>query len=323
MSQLHPKCEVESVLFFVFVLCFLSQISAQHCHEPCHCPWVAPRCAPGVPLVMDGCGCCRICARQYGESCNQVYICHHDQGLFCDQTTTHIGSGGTCKYDEDDGSCEIDGKTYTNGEVFQPSCKMQCRCIDGGATCTPLCSDEVHLPTSECPLPRRLEIPGKCCPQWICDGQENKIPNVVMTDLRYQQVPPQSLFYPCEEWSTEWSACSTTCGMGTSLRVTNKNHHCKLETQSRLCMVRPCEEFGSITHYRLSRCKPTVSPAARIHFEFPNCVSVRAYHPTFCGFCGGRQCIPYQTSEEPVDFNCNGGRLVRKKMMFIVSCVCH
>lgn len=45
----------------------------------------------------------------------------------------------------------------------------------------------------------------------------------------------------CLVQTTEWSACSKTCGLGISTRVTNDNLECRLEKQSRLCMVRPCE----------------------------------------------------------------------------------
>lgn len=41
--------------------------------------------------------------------------------------------------------------------------------------------------------------------------------------------------------TTEWSACSKSCGMGISARVTNNNPQCHLEKETRLCMVRPCD----------------------------------------------------------------------------------
>lgn len=47
----------------------------------------------------------------------------------------------------------------------------------------------------------------------------------------------------CIEQTTEWSACSRTCGMGVSSRVTNKNQRCEMVKQSRLCMVRPCDSL--------------------------------------------------------------------------------
>lgn len=46
----------------------------------------------------------------------------------------------------------------------------------------------------------------------------------------------------CIEQTTEWSACSKSCGMGWSTRVTNRNRQCEMVKQTRLCMVRPCEQ---------------------------------------------------------------------------------
>lgn len=46
----------------------------------------------------------------------------------------------------------------------------------------------------------------------------------------------------CIEQTTEWGACSQTCGMGLSTRVTNKNRRCEMVKQTRLCMIRPCDD---------------------------------------------------------------------------------
>ncbi|XP_029467392.1 WNT1-inducible-signaling pathway protein 2 [Rhinatrema bivittatum] len=303
-----------------FLLCLLTELRAQLCRTPCYCPWIPQRCPPGVPLVMDGCGCCRICARRLGEACNQVHVCDHSQGLFCDYSAGYVGRRGACNFKEV-GGCELNGKIYKEGEVFQPSCKFQCQCSDGGLTCVPLCSEDVRLPTVDCPHPKRVQIPGRCCQEWICEGQEDRISNEPVMASRLHEAASHGSAGMCEERGTEWSACSTSCGMGISVRVSNQNQHCRLENQSRLCMIRPCSPLRT-TKTRGARCHPTVIPSASIRFEYQDCASTSTYAPIFCGFCGHRQCIPYQSRDELIDFNCSGGRPRKIKMMFIISCVC-
>ncbi|XP_030068257.1 CCN family member 5 [Microcaecilia unicolor] len=311
------KFQLEKKLHFIFLLCLPTELCAQLCRTPCYCPWVPLRCPPGVPLVMDGCGCCRICARRLGDPCNQVYVCDPDQGLVCDYSA---GNSGVCNF-EDDGGCEFNGKIYKEGEVFQPSCKFQCQCSDGGLTCVPLCSEDVRLPTADCPYPKRVQIPGSCCQDWICEGQENQISNESMIASRLHEAASHSSADICEDWSTEWSVCSTSCGMGVSVRVSNQNQNCQLENQSRLCMIRPCNLMRTAM-VRGARCHPTVTPSRFIRFDHQDCVSTRTYVPTFCGFCGPRPCFPYQTRDELVAFRCSRGRSLKIKMAFIVSCVC-
>lgn len=79
------------------------------------------------------------------------------------------GCGFSSAGGEDDGSCEVNGRVYRDGETFQPHCRVRCHCEDGGFTCVPLCSEDVRLPSWDCPYPRRVEVPGKCCPEWVCD----------------------------------------------------------------------------------------------------------------------------------------------------------
>lgn len=55
----------------------------EFCHWPCKCPRM-PTCTPGVSLVKDGCGCCKICAKQAREICNEADICDPHKGLYCD-----------------------------------------------------------------------------------------------------------------------------------------------------------------------------------------------------------------------------------------------
>uniref|UniRef100_A0A672TVW8 CCN family member 5 n=1 Tax=Strigops habroptila TaxID=2489341 RepID=A0A672TVW8_STRHB len=211
------------------------QVCAQLCRRPCYCPGVPPRCPRGSPLVLDGCGCCKICARRLGEPCDFLHVCDQSQGLVCDYSAAPMGRGATCNFEDTEEGCEVNGRVYRDGEVFQPSCKLQCRCLDGGFTCIPLCQEDIRLPTPDCPYPRRVEVPGKCCPEWICETRDQ---HHLLQDLSGDVSP--LLPYPCQEWSTEWSACSATCGMGFSTRVSNQNRYCRLETQRRLCMARPC-----------------------------------------------------------------------------------
>lgn len=71
--------------------------------------------------------------------------------------------------------CEHNGVSYQEGEVFQPSCNTQCKCAGGGVTCVPLCSEDVRLPSSDCPYPQRVQLPGKCCKEWVCENMDNSM----------------------------------------------------------------------------------------------------------------------------------------------------
>lgn len=55
----------------------------QFCQWPCKCRQ-RPYCAPGVSSVLDGCGCCKSCARQIGEPCNERDVCDPHKGMYCD-----------------------------------------------------------------------------------------------------------------------------------------------------------------------------------------------------------------------------------------------
>lgn len=70
----------------------------------------------------------------------------------------------------DGATCVFGGMVYKSGETFQSSCKYQCTCLDGAVGCVPLCSMDVRLPSPDCPMPRRVKVPGKCCEEWECDS---------------------------------------------------------------------------------------------------------------------------------------------------------
>uniref|UniRef100_A0A8C9L9R9 Cellular communication network factor 5 n=1 Tax=Pavo cristatus TaxID=9049 RepID=A0A8C9L9R9_PAVCR len=228
-SPSRQLCQTHNALY--------PQVCSQLCRRPCYCSPVLPRCPRGSPLVLDGCGCCRVCARRLGEPCDFLHVCDRSQGLICDYSS---GTGGTCNFEDDEEGCEVNGRLYRDGEVFQPSCKLQCRCLDGGFTCVPLCQEDVRLPTPDCPYPRRVDIPGKCCPEWVCEAGERHLLQSAGAGRRWDEVATPAVPYACQPWGTEWSACSATCGVGFSTRVSNQNRYCRLETQRRLCVLRPC-----------------------------------------------------------------------------------
>uniref|UniRef100_A0A8C8SHK3 IGFBP N-terminal domain-containing protein n=1 Tax=Pelusios castaneus TaxID=367368 RepID=A0A8C8SHK3_9SAUR len=109
----------------------------EFCHWPCKCPHM-PTCTPGVSLVKDGCGCCKICAKQAGEICNEADICDPHKGLYCDYSADRPRyETGICAYMVAVG-CELNGVYYLNGQAFQPTPLYNCLCVSGAIGCTPV-----------------------------------------------------------------------------------------------------------------------------------------------------------------------------------------
>ncbi|XP_059257573.1 cellular communication network factor 6 [Mustela nigripes] len=110
----------------------------QFCHWPCKCPRAQPSCPPGVSLLRDGCGCCKICAKQPGDVCNEADLCDPHKGLYCDYSADRPRfETGVCAHLIAVG-CEFNRVHYRNGQVFQPSPLFSCLCVSGAIGCTPL-----------------------------------------------------------------------------------------------------------------------------------------------------------------------------------------
>ncbi|XP_049636488.1 CCN family member 5 [Suncus etruscus] len=229
-------------LLTFFLLGLLSKVCAQLCPHICTCPWPPPQCPLGVPLVLDGCNCCQVCARRLGEPCDHRHVCDPSQGLVCQRGVGPGGLRAVCLWSEEDEGCEVNGRQYRDGDTFQPHCGTLCHCEDGGVTCVPLCSEDIRLPSEDCPNPRRVTLPGRCCPEWVCNQslelrlQPLTAPGSPLSSL----MAPLSAGGPCPEWSTAWGPCSASCGLGVATRVSNQNRFCRLESQHRLCLAGPC-----------------------------------------------------------------------------------
>ncbi|XP_061840516.1 CCN family member 1-like [Nerophis lumbriciformis] len=140
----------------------------------------------------------------------------------------------------------------------------------------------------------------------------------------YNHLPVWGPLKKCPILTTDWSQCSRSCGMGVSSRLSNKNPQCKLERETRLCTVRPCNAgtFPSKAQ-RGKRCSTAQKAPSPQRLSFGECVSVRLYRPNFCGVCpDGRCCSPRRTRTVPVTFACPDGQRFQRSTMFIQSCKC-
>ncbi|CAK8684053.1 unnamed protein product [Clavelina lepadiformis] len=299
---------------------YLSQNNSTECEE-CVCPQT-PTCSPGISLVEDGCECCKVCARQLGESCDAKHVCDYHKGLFCDPETR------VCKASPGR-PCNVQGRPYGNGELFQLNCRATCSCIDGDLGCFPTCTTPRFPPASlSCTRPRLIRRKGKCCGEWICPKGGKLGKNVLRFDNEVRGRPKTEVTFrnSCMVQTTEWSPCSKTCGFGISDRVTNDNEDCKLEKQTRLCNLRPCSMTEASVTSRKRTCRKNVKHPKRVQFSLSGCISSAIYRPKYCGFCRNKCCRPKLSKTITVEFECREGSEVTstftRKMMWIKKCYC-
>uniref|UniRef100_A0A667XAF6 CCN family member 4 n=1 Tax=Myripristis murdjan TaxID=586833 RepID=A0A667XAF6_9TELE len=289
----------------------------QYCKWPCECPKAPPTCPPGVSLLMDGCDCCKTCARQVGEECNEADTCDYHKGLYCDYSSDkprYEKGVCACKYMVGTG-CEYDGVIYRNGQSFKPSCKYQCVCVNGAIGCVALFMV----------LAGRKTLNGNKMYQCVQKAAAVHVTNqfLLCAEAAFP-AETRSWHKNCITQTTSWSPCSKTCGRGLSLRISNANDQCELVKESRLCNLRPCE-VDITKHIKPGKkCLNIYREEQPSNFTISGCISKKQYRPKYCGVCTDeRCCIPYKSKTIDVEFECPNGTGFTWQMMWVQACFCN
>uniref|UniRef100_A0A3Q0RWU4 Cellular communication network factor 1, like 2 n=1 Tax=Amphilophus citrinellus TaxID=61819 RepID=A0A3Q0RWU4_AMPCI len=327
IRMLRPVA-LQQVFFTLFVL---GRAAAEsECPAECSCDPLPPLCLPGVSWVTDHCGCCKLCARQLNEACSATEPCDHIKGLRC-----HLGAGGDperglCQAEAYGLPCAFNGRVYQHGEDFLPNCQHQCTCMNGVVGCMPLCPYQVPLPQWRCSHSRLVQAEGSCCEEWVCDdvnsiSEEPGNPTHTSLSERWPHSNHISPLLPsrCLPQTTEWTQCSTTCGMGISSRVTNNNPECQLVRETRLCQIQVCYLTVALSVIlKEKKCQRTFRPHKPISITFSGCFTARRYRPRTCGACtDGRCCAPSVSRTVQLHFHCPSGDTFYN-VMWIQRCSC-
>lgn len=289
-------------------------------------------CPAGISSVRDDCGCeCPTCAKQYSQTCDGMSPCDPVKNLFCHPETR------TCE-NMPGKNCYVSGQVYKSGEKFQPSCKLNCTCLNGDVGCMPACKIELDGTKPPCPIGKiavRVRPKGQCCEEWECQSSKKATKYSHGTHVMPQgeivvgaaarrptKIESGQRLDGCFVQTTEWTPCSKTCGVGISERVSNNNKACKLRREVRLCNVRPCrKEYMPKNAHK--KCAKTTKSIKSIRLSLSGCISERKFKPKFCGSCGKKCCIPDRTRTKKFNLVCKDNEEVLKKdYMWISSCKC-
>nr|XP_057946868.1 cellular communication network factor 6-like isoform X1 [Doryrhamphus excisus]XP_057946869.1 cellular communication network factor 6-like isoform X1 [Doryrhamphus excisus]XP_057946870.1 cellular communication network factor 6-like isoform X1 [Doryrhamphus excisus] len=285
----------------------------QFCRWPCKCG-ETPRCTPGVSSVLDGCGCCKSCAKQIGDVCNERDVCDPHKGMYCDFSADRPRFQiGVCAYFMAVG-CDLNGAHYENGEAFRPSPLYKCTCIAGVIGCTPAFFQKPAGLLGPAPLMGNL--PGS--------KSSKKHAQDTMYMSAYRD-PHLAWKKNCLIQTTTWSPCSKSCGLGVSVRVSNDNGKCEMTKDTRLCLLRPCKKnvMNNIKVPKGKTCQRQFQAKKGEKLILSGCSSTKRFKPMYCGTCMDKRCCsPNKSRMIKVNFRCPGGATTEWKMQWITSCVC-
>jgi len=298
------------------------------CPSRCYCNRrIRVSCPRGVTPVTDGCQCCEMCPRQIGDQCNRRFLCDRTKGLECDLTTL------TCQVPVTYGrSCWIEGMERQHGYQFQKGCAETCTCNDGAISCKDLCYESTVMPTNMRCSKRAgyYKRVGDCCGRWMCEEEVERDTSSTYYrhDLQANKksyTPPRVVAgYDCLAQISEWSGCSKTCGVGISTRINSQNKKCRLNKETRSCVIRPCDQQPKKKRRTLDSCMKTWRPRTAEHFVVDGCTSVQSYRPRYCRSCPGYCCIPTATKTHRMEFQCPGSAdVVFKRFMTLKKCTCY
>lgn len=268
-------------------LCTIISLGCQFPCAPCR---EQHECPEGVPLVLDGCQCCHVCAGQHGQTCDTQRTCDSTRNLTC--------TSGVCTGTASSSLCVVEDRVYRDGEKFKRNCASLCTCQGGSYTCTSLCPHELIRPSASCRDPVLVSVPGECCRQWRCTENAGRVGE-------------------CRGMVSEWTSCSTSCGLGVSMR-TLVDTSCSCTIEERLCQERQClfpagalswtGTLIALLQNDSQKCWPTHRTVHRTHLYWGSCRSVRQYRPRYCSLCPGQCCEPAASTTEHIQFICPPAR---------------
>lgn len=294
-------------------------------------------CNYGVSLIWDQCGCeCKVCAAQLNEKCDGMRPCDDVKDLYCDQKTSR------CK-NLPGRACVVGGVTYNSGQKFQPSCHLNCTCLNVDIGCMPACEIDLKRTPPTCqPGFRVKRVRNKssgCCDEYKCiserelyshnsngNKREKSYTIVAAAAMRPETI---ELVHRQEDGcimqTTSWSECSKSCGIGVSERISNDNAACELKREVRICQVKPCKKELLPKDINYKYCSKPVKSKKTIRLSFNGCLSDKSFKPKFCPNCqDGLCCIPKESETRAFKMTCaDTDETITKNYMWIKSCECN